>query len=32
MLMVAHANQGVLGFYAKLGFEAAPMAVLRTPL
>ena len=32
MLMVAHANDGVLGFYAKLGFEAAPMAVLRTPL
>jgi GNAT superfamily N-acetyltransferase len=32
MLMVAHANEGVLGFYARLGFEAAPMAVLRTPL
>ena len=32
MLMVAHANVGVLDFYAKLGFEAAPMAVLRTPL
>jgi GNAT superfamily N-acetyltransferase len=32
MLMVAHANDGVLGFYARLGFEAAPMAVLRTPL